>query len=189
MPVLAREHSDFAWFKSRTDSLPFDLSSGQSDMANSNGHSLLSAETSQPSERAEKHLPAKSYAEATQQPFEKQQMANSHAVQTDGNSDTGRNINGIHLVKREEKQVEPIKVVYAKHFDNKGTAVASVKPDLGYEAALEHDQMSAPRQRKKETALDKKASPEKRKLASGRRAGAGWERSAYACIHLWIIRY
>ena len=183
MPVLAREHSDFAWFKSRTDSLPFDLSTGQSNMANANGHSVLNAETSEANERAENHLPAKSYAEATRQSYENQQTANSYAMQTGGYSDTGRNVNGSHLAGTEEKQLEHRKVVYAKHFDNKGTAVASVKPDPGYEAALEHNQLSAPRQRKKEIAPDKTKSPEKRKLASGRRAGAGWERSAYVCLH------
>lgn len=192
MPALASEHSDFAWLKSRTESLPFDLSAGQPEMANADGHGVLNAETSQPCERTEHDLPPKSYAEAILQPFEGQQEANKHAVETNGhsstNSTTAGNINGVRPAKGAEKELDAGKFLYADHVDRKGTAVASVKPEPGFEVALKHNQVSAPRRRTKETALAKRSSPEKPKLASGRRAGAGWERSAYVSLPCWMMR-
>jgi hypothetical protein len=155
-------------------------------MANADGHGLLNAETSQPRERAEHDLPPKSYAEAIIQPFEGQQEANKHAVETNGHSSTysttAGNINGVRDANGTEKELDMGPVVYADHVDSKGTAIASIKPEPSYEAALKHNQVSAPRQRPKETTLAKRSSPEKSKLASGRRAGAGWERSAYVSL-------
>jgi hypothetical protein len=184
MPVLDRQHSDFAWFQSRTESLPFDLTSGRSEMATTNGHGVLNAETSQLSERAEHDLPPKSYAEATVQSLEKQQEANKRLGHTNGHPDnasstsTASNVNGFPPRQREEKQLGEDQVVYADHVDSNGTSIASVKPGPTYEEALKHNQAAAPRPRKKNTTIQ---GPAKGQLASGRRAGAGWERSAYAC--------
>lgn len=191
MPVLAREYSDFAWFKARTESLQFDLTTGQSKMASSDEHGLLNAETSQPGERAEHDLPPKSYAEAIIQPFEEQEKAdNKHAVETNGHSSTpsstAAKVNGTRSTNGAEKYLETPKVVFAEHFDTRGTAVASVEPEPGYEVALQHDRVSAPRQRKKEAALEKNPNLEKEKLASGREAGAGWGRSAYVQVCLFV---
>lgn len=190
--MLAREHSDFAWFKARTDSLNFDLTAGQSEMANADERGLLNAETSQPSERAEHDLPPKSYAEAIFEPFESQQEANKHAVETNGHSSTKSSTtgiaNGLHPTNGAEKQLDTGELIRADPTNGKGIAVASVKPDPKYAAALQHDQASAPRQRRKETALKKNSSLEKSTFTSGRSAGAGWSKSAYVCLSGWMMR-
>jgi hypothetical protein len=191
MPVLAREHSDFAWFKARAESLQFDLTAGQSKMANVDEHGLLNAETSQPGERAEHDLPPKSYAEAIIQPLEEQENANKHVVEINGNSSTPSNTaakaNGTRSTNGAEKHLDTPKVVYSQHVDARGTAVASVEPEPGYEAALQHNHAPAPRQRR-ETAFEKTSSPGKAKLASGRKAGAGWGRSAYVYSSVLLAR-
>jgi hypothetical protein len=153
-------------------------------MTTTNGHVVLNAETSQPTERAEHDLPPMSYAAVTMQSLEKQQEANKRPGHTNGHPDkasstsTASNINGFPPRQREEKQPSEDQVVYADHVDSNGTSIASVKPGPTYEEALKHNQVAAPRQRKKNTTIQ---DPAKGQLASGRRAGAGWERSAYAC--------
>lgn len=153
---------------------------------------MANAETSQPCERAEHDMRPKSYAEAIIQPFEGQQEANKHAVETKGhlstNSTTAGNMNGLRPAKGAEEDLDAGKVVYTDHVDSKGTAVASVKPEPGSVVAFKLNQVSAPPQRTKETAHTKRSSLEKPKLASGRRAGAGWGRSAYVSLPCWMIR-
>ena len=193
MRALAREHSDFAWFKSRTESLPFDLTSGQAEiMGNTNEHGLLNPEMSQPTERAEHNLPPKSYAEATVQPLQEQQKVNQAFAQTNGHpkesgSSTESNGDGFCPAKREEKSLDEDRVIYAKHVDSNGTAIASVRPHPSYEEALKHVQEAVPRLRKKESTTQNKQDTTRPQLASGRRAGAGWERSAYVFIFLRSI--
>jgi 2-acylglycerol O-acyltransferase 2 len=77
------------------------------------------------------------------------------------------------------EKVEIDKVVYEKHGNNRGEHLTSVKPNDGYEKSPEHDRQTVPREKKsaKTTRIAKK-NGEKSHLASGRRAGAGWERSA-----------
>lgn len=62
-----------------------------------------------------------------------------------------------------------------KHAGQKGEKLTSTKLDESYGAGLQHDAESAPmrkgRPQKRQDATDSK-------LASGRRAGAGWEKSA-----------
>jgi hypothetical protein len=60
-----------------------------------------------------------------------------------------------------------------------------VKADDGYEKSLEHHRETAPRKKEKAktTGIAKKKGGSSL-LASGRRAGAGWERSAYVHIQL-----
>lgn len=71
------------------------------------------------------------------------------------------------------------KVVYEKYVNDGGDHLTSVKPNAGYEKSLEHDRETAPREKEKaKTTQIAKKNGEKSHLASGRRAGAGWERSA-----------
>jgi 2-acylglycerol O-acyltransferase 2 len=71
------------------------------------------------------------------------------------------------------------KVIYEKYVNDRGDRLTSVKPDESYEKSLEHDRETAPREKKKVRSMEaSKKHDEKPHLASGRRAGAGWERSA-----------
>lgn len=77
------------------------------------------------------------------------------------------------------EKVDMNKMVYEKYDNNRGDRLTSVKPEASYEKSPKHDQETAPRDRKKaNTTHTTKKHDEKSHLASGRRAGAGWERSA-----------
>jgi 2-acylglycerol O-acyltransferase 2 len=65
------------------------------------------------------------------------------------------------------------KLVYEKFESPDGKQLTSVKPDDSYEEALRVDEKEAPQKKEQQP----KAS--KDELVSGRRAGAGWESSAY----------
>ena len=162
-------------------------------------------ETSQPQERAEHDLPPKSYADVvsnTKNEPTEQSDANDHRdsgangdFENYAGSSTVGNVNGFPLHNHETakpvNQVEILedtvdkensdkaKIVFDKYVDDKGNRLTSVKPAQGHEKQLEHDRETAPRG--KETAKTtqiEKTHDGKSHLASGRRAGAGWERSA-----------
>jgi hypothetical protein len=171
---------------------------------------LLTAETSQPQERAERGLPPKSYAEAVANAkTETSERANADDASNAGASDNRENntvpttmggvnsfppandeipkpanqenVEGdnVHVKKSGKDKVEGDKVVYEKHVNDKGDHLTSVKPDESYHKTLEHTRQVAPREKKKAEAKQAtKKKDDKSQLASGRRAGAGWERSA-----------
>src|SRR4051812_851003 len=65
--MLQRGHSDFAWFKERTDTLQSDTVNAYAEMASSSsksGAAALTPEPADPEERAEHNLPPKSYADS-----------------------------------------------------------------------------------------------------------------------------
>jgi len=64
------------------------------------------------------------------------------------------------------------KLVYEKFESPDGKQLTSVKPDDSYEEALRIDEKEAPKKKEQPKAS-------KDELVSGRRAGAGWETSAY----------
>jgi 2-acylglycerol O-acyltransferase 2 len=136
----------------------------------------LNPEPSQPRERANHHLPPKSYAEATVEGVhndagEKPQEANGTASSNDANGSV--KVNGV------QRNIDEDRVIYDKHISRDGEQLTSIKPNEGYEEALKHDAALAPRHRGRS---GKKQDPNDAKLASGRRAGAGWERSAWVPI-------
>lgn len=161
-------------------------------MTTTDGPGALNAETSHPAERATHDLPPKSYAEATIETFEEQQEANGHSAHVNkhpetasSSSGTASNVNGFAPAQGETKQHDDDHVIYAHHLDSNGTSIASVKPGPTYEEALKHNVTAAPRQTKNDTTIQKKHDPAKAQLASGRRAGAGWGKSAYVCSISW----
>jgi hypothetical protein len=84
-----------------------------------------------------------------------------------------------HVKRPDKDKVERDKVVYEKHVNDKGDHLTSVKPDESYHKILEHTRQVAPREKRKAEAKQAtKKKDDKTQLASGRRAGAGWERSA-----------
>jgi hypothetical protein len=171
---------------------------------------LLTAETFQPQERAERNFAPNSYAEAVvNAKTETGEQANADYASNPGANDSRENhtvpttmddvsgpppmrhriarpanqenIEGdnIHVKKSDNDMVEGDKVVYEKHVNDKGDHLTSVKPDESYHKTLEHTRQVAPREKKRaEPKQASKKKDNKSQLASGRRAGAGWERSA-----------
>ena len=201
--MLKREDSDFQWFKSRTEALYSSLTSEYSKMAASTVP--LNSETSQPNERAEHDLPPKSYADVvfnTKNETNEQSDANDHnasgangdfenyagpsiAGSVNGfpppNHETAKPANQLEIPEDtiDQKKSEKDKVLFEKHDDDMGNHLTSVKPGQGHEKWLEHDRETRPRGKEmaNTTQIEKKHDG-KSHLASGRRAGAGWERSA-----------
>jgi hypothetical protein len=171
---------------------------------------LLTAETSQPQERAERDLPPKSYADAVvNAKTETSEGANADDASNPGANDnredntvptTLGDVNGfppvnneiskpaiqenvegdnVHVKRSDEDKVEGDEIVYEKHVNDKGDHLTSVKPDESYHKTLEHNRRVAPREKKTvEAKQAAKKKDDRSQLASGRRAGAGWERSA-----------
>jgi len=171
---------------------------------------LLTADTSQPQESAERDLPPEPYADGVvNAKAETSERANADDASNSGANDNLENntvpttmgdINGVppldneipkpvsqenvegdnvHVKRSDKDKVERDGVVYEKHVNDKGDHLTSVKPDESYEKTLEHTRQVAPREKKKAEAKQAaKKKDDKSQLASGRRAGAGWERSA-----------
>lgn len=118
----------------------------------------LNAEPAGTAERAQQHLPPKSYADAVYQNGVNGTNGTLAAASPHGSSG---------LPGTDDR-----KVVFEKHVNASGEQITSVKPQEGYEESLKHN---------KATTLGKEENGEKKQdesLASGRQAGKGWEKSA-----------
>ncbi|KAK4500503.1 hypothetical protein PRZ48_008692 [Zasmidium cellare] len=73
-----------------------------------------------------------------------------------------------------EKKLEPGAVIYENIRNKSGDNLASIKPDAGYELALQQREDKPPTSEQPADELRRKES----ELVSGRRAGAGWSTSA-----------
>lgn len=146
----------------------------------------LNAEPSQPQERAEHDLPPKSYATAATLPHEEQQSDGflngqvNGSTQSNGTPTHTNHANGSAHPDAEGKNLDEDRVVFEKYADHNGAVLTSVKPDEGYEEGLKHDHDTAPRDQHPPGKAVKKQDTPTSQLTSGRRAGAGWERSTYA---------
>lgn len=134
----------------------------------------LNSHPSQPEERANQHLPPKSYAEATMEGDDKETDQVPHKVDE---AALPRTANGSAKVNGLRRNIDQDRVIYDKHASMKGEKLTSIKPDESHEEALKHNALSAPIQKGRS---GKKHDTNDAKLASGRRAGAGWQRSASA---------
>lgn len=186
--MLKRGDSDFQWFKARTESLSSSFAPYQSKM--STRTAPLNAETSQPEERADNHLPPKSYADAVADTTSDDTVTNGHLHGVTSSLGIAGNTNGFPATQNgSDKSEHETKIVYEKYINDRGDQLTSVKTDETYSGALEHDRETAPREKKSSASSTKQLErPEKKEqvnkqqntqLASGRQAGAGWERSAY----------
>jgi hypothetical protein len=160
--MLHREHSDFQWFKERARTLK-----SSSIAAYTSTTTMATTEPSDPNERADLDLPPKSYADAvvTGPP------GNGHErhPSVSGASSATAVDDGAHRAQLDED-----KLVYEKHTGtNGGGRLTSVRPDDSYERALHHNGKTAPRNGKIRAENRPMSS-----LESGRKAGAGWQRSA-----------
>ncbi|KAK5104746.1 diacylglycerol O-acyltransferase 1 [Lithohypha guttulata] len=126
----------------------------------------MDSEPANPEERAQQDLPPKSYADAAHE-----------AVNGD---DDYKHSNGHSTPNKEAVwNLDENKIVYEKYKDGEGSVLVSVKPDPSYEENLKHNKATAPRSRGSSTSENKKLQDTpKPQLQAGRRAGAGWERSA-----------
>ena len=132
----------------------------------------LNAEPSQPQERADHHLPPTSYAEATVNGSD----GGAGDMTFQANDAASLNdVNGSTKVNELKQNIDDGRVLYNKHISHNGEKLTSIKPDETYGDGRKHDTKPTTRPRER---IGKKEDADNGKLASGRRAGAGWERSA-----------
>ena len=121
----------------------------------------LNPEPAAPEARAEQNLPPKSYATAATESAPQSNDTNGDAVKQNGS--TATNLNG----------TDDAKIVYEKYVDEDGDYLTSVRTQKRYEDALRHNKATDLREKE-----DNKKKQDWSILATGRRAGAGWEQSA-----------
>lgn len=124
----------------------------------------LNSEPALPDERAQYGLAPKSYADA---------VITSGDDIDDHSHDRRLSISGTSSTTAVEdrNQLDDDKVLYERHNGSNGRGtLTSVRPDESYEEALRHNGDTAPRLPKRRSAQTP--------LESGRKAGAGWQRSA-----------
>ncbi|KAK4945337.1 diacylglycerol O-acyltransferase 1 [Elasticomyces elasticus] len=186
--MLQRGDSDFAWFRQRAESLHSDSLSAYTEKMTSSSISADSAglnpEPSQPQDRAAHDLPPKSYAEAVYEPDDERGQTDGlpHDQNGDGVYEPAplNSMNGSVDTKTNghTKKVGEKKVLFEKHTGEDGYTLTSIKPNESYEKSLKHDAETAP---KKDLELKKTAKRQDvagSQLASGRKAGEGWNSSA-----------
>jgi len=178
--MLQRGHSDFAWFRERAQSLQSDTVSAYTEMASTSAQGRLNPEPSQLQDRADHDLPPKSYADAVNEP--PNQNGDTATLVLDKPEEAAPNGPAYPCASMVNGQSNQDRVIYEKHTSHNGeTSLASIKPSDDHEESLRHNAKSAPRE-KKSTRPSKRQNMQ---LASGRRAGEGWQRSAYGiCIFL-----
>ncbi|EXJ96073.1 hypothetical protein A1O1_01199 [Capronia coronata CBS 617.96] len=124
------------------------------------------------------HLP-KSYAAAVSEPVEENAKPNESVNATAQNGAANGSANG-HTVKvnGQRKQLDKDRLFYEKHTDSHGQVpLTSIKPVDRHEESLQKSTESTPREKKSNRPSKRQDIPNAQ-LASGRRAGAGWEKSA-----------
>jgi hypothetical protein len=89
------------------------------------------------------------------------------------------------MVNGHGKQLGQEKVVYKKHLGRGDQAsLTSIKPSEQFEDSLKHNAQTVRREKKP----NRPAKRQDAQLASGRKAGAGWERSAYeSSLRLYLL--
>ena len=187
--MLRRGDSDFAWFRQRAESLHSDSLSAYTEKMTSSSIGADSAglnpEPSQPQDRAAHDLPPKSYADAVYEPDDEREQTNGLPKYSKGNGTyepTFSNTTNGFADSKENGHPQKLgeeKVLFEKHTGEDGYTLTSIKPNESYEKSLQHDAETAP---KKDLAAKKSAKRQDvpgSQLASGRKAGAGWNSSAY----------
>lgn len=141
----------------------------------------LNPEPANPQDRAEHDLPPKSYADAAQEATEEGSAENEHPYGHSNGSTSKENGSAEKpaavTVNAGRKQPDK-RVVFERYSNGNGSVLTSVRPDPDYEESLKHDQKVAPRKRA-DSSKSKRQDIPKSQLKSGRKAGAGWQQSAY----------
>ncbi|KAK5049554.1 hypothetical protein LTR84_004483 [Exophiala bonariae] len=151
-------------------------STGQNGVGSSDS-GVLRAEPADPQERAEHHLPPKSYADSVVQPAATARNGDGlHETNGDG---PHQGVNGDALKQDEDK------LVHEKYTSVDGkTSLTSVKVDEEHDESLKHSRKIAPRD--SNTKFKKQDTP--KELASGRKAGAGWNSIRWAPLNVPLQR-
>ena len=153
------------------------------------GQGQLNPESSLPEERAERNLVPKSYAEAMNEPNDQNgaRVDSVHAGAEKGTVIGSTNVSSMNGHKNKQKFARD-NVVYDNHINETGEFLTSIKPKDTYEQSLQHNGETGPREKHHELLVKRQD-----ELASGRKAGEGWEKSAFvsrsaiAC-NLWLTR-
>ncbi|KAI9890046.1 MAG: diacylglycerol O-acyltransferase 1 [Vezdaea aestivalis] len=147
----------------------------------------LNPEPSDPQERKERSLPPKTYSDAVEEePQEKLVPEHIEKEESSKRQDTSKNGKKTTSQKKKSKgnkkntsgqvagpkaaETDATKLVQENYSDTNGKSLTSVKPSEGYEQSL--------RSRKGEQ-KPPKTEQSSESLVSGRKAGAGWERSRF----------
>jgi hypothetical protein len=134
----------------------------------------LNAEPSIPEERTQQHLPQKSYVEAVEEsplPAHTSSGEETDNVKASKKSKRAKKKRGKKEAKKSNGVKEDQETLVDEKFDRaKGEALTSIKPSEEYEKILEQSRLE-----KREPQQSSNEANES--LVSGRRAGAGWERS------------
>ena len=144
------------------------------------GAAALSPEPSQPKARTEHDLLPKSYAAAVTLPAHDVSEANrSHAASFSSTGSTvASKLNGNAEFGVDGSITPPSREAELyKQLVGNGQILTSVKTTEDYEKSLLHDQETAPRRRRVAETPKIQDTP-KSQLKTGRKAGAGWQRSA-----------
>lgn len=171
-PMLQRGDSDFIWYKQRVQQSRF---IDPAAVMASTVSAPLNPEPADPKVRQEHSLPPKSFRDAVQSGRRQQTSpgdSQPHSpIKSYASSATAVD---------DKELLDDDKVVYEKHKTASGTEVlTSVKPSENYEESLKHNGEIAPIEKHENGQSKRQDKP----LASGRKAGAGWQRSAYV-IHV-----
>ena len=146
-----------------------------------NANDVLNLEPSRPEVRKENQLPPKTYADAVEENLESYGKKDfSTPVQYIGQGEDNaprspmrkaHKRNGSVRVNGTEKEKVDHKVPLERFEDADGKDLTSIRPTSNYKDALRQDE-------KEQKPLVRRNA--KDELVSGRRAGAGWQRSGYA---------
>ncbi|KIX06937.1 uncharacterized protein Z518_04913 [Rhinocladiella mackenziei CBS 650.93] len=138
---------------------------------------LLNSEPSQPQDRLEHNPPPKSDADAVNEPVEVNGK-NDGLVAAASQNSAANGSAPAPIVNGARKRLDEEKAIYEKHLCKEGeTSLTGIKLSENLEKNLTHKTRTPPREKKPNKPSKQQDVPDAQ-LASGRRAGAGWERSA-----------
>jgi hypothetical protein len=134
----------------------------------------LNAEPADPKGRAEHNLPPKSYVDAIVE------GEDTPTTTTGRFSSRASSATAVDSNEANKQQLDEDKIIEEKRVGNNGSRLISVKPDGSHEESLKHNNETAPREERRSRGGRPRPNPRTAPLESGRKAGAGWQRSAYA---------
>lgn len=143
-------------------------------------------EPSDPEERAELDLPPKSYDTAAKESSDRSTKhvdggaEEKYTLNPNGYANGHASANGSlrstesTSQKSSKRSLNDTKLVYGRYTVGVGESLTSVEPEKDYQDSLRHNEDTRPRARSR----NRQQEQEGPQLATGRKAGAGWERSA-----------
>jgi 2-acylglycerol O-acyltransferase 2 len=156
----------------------------------------LNPEPSVPEERAEKHLPPKSYADAAEEALHQRPIANHNKSDNSAYEGKGRDGAPASSITKVHEKTSLTKI-NGKNGAKKSSSANGPPPGILIEKYQDHKEpltsVEVPQDWNEQLRLDKKEKPSKHRrevsdsLVSGRKAGAGWDKSRQAIRKLTHI--